>query len=214
MVNSTNHNQIARLNSDGNPDSSFRPTPNATVNAIIPLSSGKLIVAGNFTFLNNTNRNRIARLNGDGTLDTSFDPGTGANGVVNSLALQSDGEILLAGDFTALNSVSRNYIARLNSSGSLDTGFNPGRSLDAVVNSVVRQPDGKLIIAAVLLMSIRRLGIASPASIPMEVWTLALILGAAWTAPTRVFLPSPCSQMARSSSADFSPPSMAAIISA
>ncbi|MEI6711236.1 MAG: hypothetical protein WCK88_03215 [bacterium] len=32
---------------------------------------------------------------GDGSLDTSFNPGTGANNVVESTSLQSDGKIMI-----------------------------------------------------------------------------------------------------------------------
>lgn len=145
-VNNITHNRIARLNADGSLDASFSPTANSTVNAVIPLSNGQMLLGGNFTTVNNTNRNRIARLNSNGTLDTNFNPGTGANGVVNALALQANGEVILGGYFVVVNGVARNFTARLNSDGSLDSGFNPGGTLDAVVNSVVRQPDGKLVI--------------------------------------------------------------------
>jgi hypothetical protein len=55
----------------------------------------------------------LSRLNSNGSLDSSFNPGTGANGAVRSIALQSDGNILLGGDFTAVNDVQRPYVARL-----------------------------------------------------------------------------------------------------
>jgi uncharacterized delta-60 repeat protein len=146
-VNNTNRNRIARLNADGGLDTSFNPTTgaNSTVASVLPLSGGQLILGGNFTTINNTNRNRIARLNSDGTLDTSFNPGTGANNLVNALALQANGEVILAGYFTLVNGVARNFVSRLDMVGSLDSGFNPGGTLDALVNFVARQPDGKLI---------------------------------------------------------------------
>ena len=145
-VNNTNHNYLARLNADGSLDVNFHPAANAVVNSVLPLANGTMLLGGNFTLINNTNRNRIARLNGDGTLDTSFNPGTGANSVVEALALQSNGEALIAGNFTLVNGVQRNFVARLDTNGSLDTGFNTGGSYDAVVNCVVRQPDGRLLI--------------------------------------------------------------------
>jgi hypothetical protein len=45
-------------------------------------------------------RDRIARLNSNGSLDTSFDPGAGADADVRAIALQSDGNVLIAGGFT------------------------------------------------------------------------------------------------------------------
>ena len=50
---------------------------------------------------------------------------SGTNGEVRALAVQSDGKIIIGGDFTTVAGVSRNYIARLNSDGSLDESFNP-----------------------------------------------------------------------------------------
>ena len=74
---------------------------------------GKILIGGYFTSVGGVSRNKIARLNADGTLDISFDPGDGANNSVNSVALQSDGKILIGGDFTTVGGVSRNGIARL-----------------------------------------------------------------------------------------------------
>ena len=145
-VNNTNHNRIARLNADGSLDASFSPTANSTVSAVIPLSNGQMLLGGSFTIVNSTSRNHIARLNAEGTLDTGFNPGTGANAVVHGLALQANGEAVLGGYFTAVNGVVRNFIARLGTDGSVDSGFNPGETLDAVVNCMARQPDGRLLI--------------------------------------------------------------------
>ncbi|NOS69648.1 MAG: hypothetical protein HOP33_06940 [Verrucomicrobia bacterium] len=46
------------------------------------------------------NRNRIARLNDNESLDSTFNPPTGANDTLRSLAMQPDGKVLIAGDFT------------------------------------------------------------------------------------------------------------------
>src|SRR5208282_5522546 len=63
---------------------------------------------------------------------------------------QPNGQILMAGDFTAVQptggsaAASRNYVARLNADGTLDTAFNPNPN--AAVYAVAYQPDGKVII--------------------------------------------------------------------
>src|SRR4030095_3658872 len=49
----------------------------------------------------------------NGSLDLGFNPGTGADEVVRSIALQSDGKVLIAGDFTTVNGVVRPDVARL-----------------------------------------------------------------------------------------------------
>ncbi|MCI0746199.1 MAG: hypothetical protein L0Y58_12405 [Verrucomicrobia subdivision 3 bacterium] len=114
-VNGTNRNNIARLNADGSLDGSFNPGTGVSgqVFSISLQPDGKVLVGGLFTSVNGTNRNNIARLNANGSLDSSFNPGTGANGVVGSIALQSDGNVLIGGDFTTVNGVVRPRVARL-----------------------------------------------------------------------------------------------------
>src|SRR5260221_7308694 len=56
-----------------------------------------------------------------------FDPN--ADGPVRVVVIQTDGKILIGGDFTTLSpngsSVTRNRIARLNPDGTLDMAFDP-----------------------------------------------------------------------------------------
>jgi uncharacterized delta-60 repeat protein len=114
-VNGTNRNRMARLNADGSLDGSFNPGTgaNGSVHAVALQPDGKALIGGDFTTINGTSRNHIARLNADGSLDGSFNPGTGADGVVRSIALQSDGNALIGGDFLTVNGVLRPYVARL-----------------------------------------------------------------------------------------------------
>ncbi|MDQ3190457.1 MAG: hypothetical protein M3Q58_02590 [Bacteroidota bacterium] len=146
--NGSTRNRIARLNADGSLDTSFNPGTgfnNSTKSVIIQID-GKLIVVGGFSSFNGTSRNKIARLNTNGILDTSFDPGTGFNNVIWSAVLQSDGKIIAGGDFTSFNGSARNRIARLNTDGTLDTGFDPGTGFDSYVRPIVLQNDGKIIV--------------------------------------------------------------------
>lgn len=146
--NGTNICRIARLNTDGTLDTSFNPGtgPAGSVRAVSIQSDGKIIIGGDFTSYNGTGRNRIARLNTDGSLDTSFDPGAGANDWVWSISIQSDGQIIIGGDFTSYSGIGRNRIARLSSNGSLDTSFNPGTGANNWVWSTSIQSDGRIII--------------------------------------------------------------------
>ena len=82
----------------------------------------------------------------DGTLDTTFDAGTFTNGLVLASAYQSDGKLLIAGQFTKVHGVSRAGIARLNADGTLDTSFDPGTGSDLGVGGVLVQPDGKILL--------------------------------------------------------------------
>jgi uncharacterized delta-60 repeat protein len=109
-------------------------------------SDGKIIVGGYFVNYNNVSANYIIRLNADGTRDASFDIGTGFNDYVNSIRIQLDGKIIVAGKFTTYKGVARNRIVRLNSDGSVDASFNIGTGLDGEVFSLCLQSDGKIIV--------------------------------------------------------------------
>ena len=141
-------NHITRLNADGSLDTSFDAGTGADnyVYAIALQKDGKVLIGGGFTQINGVTRNYIARLNADGSLDTSFDAGTGADNYVYTIALQKDGKVLIGGDFTQVDGKPRNYIARLNSDGSLDASFNPGIGGDSWLEVIVLQDDGKVLI--------------------------------------------------------------------
>ena len=147
--NGTSRNRIARINTDGSLDTTFNPGTGAdnTVHDTIVQSDGKIVIGGEFTTYNGTSRNRIVRINTDGSLDTTFNPGTGANNIIYAIAIQSDGKILIGGEFTTYNGTSRNRIARINTDGSLDTTFNPGTGVTPYpISSMVLQSDGKILI--------------------------------------------------------------------
>jgi uncharacterized delta-60 repeat protein len=147
--NGIGRNHIARINTDGSLDATFNPGTGANddIFSIAIQPDGQILIGGDFTTYNGTTRNRIARVNASGPLDVSFNPGTGANATVNSIVLQPDGKILIGGIFTTYNATSRNRVARLNTNGTLDTGFNPGTGANNTVHSVVLQPDGKIFLA-------------------------------------------------------------------
>src|ERR1700722_1164632 len=76
------------------------------------------------------------------TANDGFDPN--ANSIVNSIALQPDGKILMGGYFTQLHPIGQPgsgnaYIARLNHDGTVDTTFTAGT--DNVVRTLVLQPN-------------------------------------------------------------------------
>jgi uncharacterized delta-60 repeat protein len=149
FYNSIGRIRIARLNTDGSLDTTFVPGTGANnlVRTIAVQMDGKIIIGGDFTSYNGTPRNSIARLNLDGSLDPTFDPGVGANNIVLTTTVQTDGRIIIGGLFTSYNGTPRNFIARLNTDGSLDTNFNPsGTGPDATVYTTAAQPDGKIII--------------------------------------------------------------------
>jgi uncharacterized delta-60 repeat protein/uncharacterized repeat protein (TIGR01451 family) len=141
-------NCIVRLNTDGSLDTSFHTGTGANSSIIVSAiqSDGKVLIGGAFTDYNGTARNYIARLNTDGSLDSSFNIGTGADNDVWTISIQNDGKVIIGGEFTSYNGISRNRIARLNTDGSLDTGFDVGTGANNFVETVSIQSDGKIII--------------------------------------------------------------------
>ncbi|MBS1797973.1 MAG: VCBS repeat-containing protein [Acidobacteria bacterium] len=137
-----------KLNADGSLDASFNP-PNQAANSVLVLSAviqsdGKIVIGGVFGQLG-TSRN-VARLNPNGSVDATFNTPGGANNRVADLDVQPDGKVLIAGDFTSVNSNNaRKYLARLNPDGSLDASFAP--VVNAPLSSVKIQPDGKILIS-------------------------------------------------------------------
>jgi uncharacterized delta-60 repeat protein len=79
-----------------------------------------------------------------GSFDDAFDPAT--NSLVEALAVQSDGKILIGGLFTTVSGQPRNRIARINADGTLDTEFdaNVSGTFD-YVTSIIVQSDGKIL---------------------------------------------------------------------
>lgn len=153
LYNNIQNNRIARLNADG---TLFNSSANNIVYCTATQNDGKIVIGGTFTSYNGVDRITIARLNVDGTLDTSFDTGTGTQspfgpGVINAIAIQSDGKIIIGGAFTYYNGIAKNAIVRLNSDGTLDNTFNqiPTNNngiTGGEVKNIYIQTDGKIII--------------------------------------------------------------------
>jgi uncharacterized delta-60 repeat protein len=171
---------IARYNIDGSLDSSFSDDGKLTFfsinkndygNAVTVQPDGKILVAG-YSSDYYGEHFIIKRLNSDGSYDASFSAeyGGGYYSRAESIAVQPDGKILVAGYavtedngyydfFHEWHHNFNNYnfrLLRLNHDGTLDETF--GENLNGVVDadltgkndygySVIVQPDGKIVIA-------------------------------------------------------------------
>ncbi|MFD2257448.1 Calx-beta domain-containing protein [Luteolibacter algae] len=151
---------IARLNADGSEDTSFLKGTgfNNDVRVIVEQSDGKLLVGGSFTSYNGINCNRVTRLNANGTIDTTFNSNLGSaatrenmNPSVYALALESNGSILIGGNFTSFNGSAANGIVRRTSTGTAGTALAPAFSSPTVIvpdiRSILVEQDGKIMIA-------------------------------------------------------------------
>ena len=157
---------LARYNTNGTLDTSFGAAGTITTafgatalgNSVVIQSDGKILVAGQS---NDTNSDfALARYNSDGSLDTTFDGdgklttdfGTLFGDFANSVAVQTDGKIVVAG-IASGGGQSDFALARYNSDGSLDTSFDGDGKLttdfgssNARANDVALQEDGKIVV--------------------------------------------------------------------
>jgi uncharacterized delta-60 repeat protein len=152
---------VMRLNADGTRDTTFNiggtgaggvgPSANTTVNAVALQPDGKIVIGGNFTLYNGTAvSSGVMRLNADGTRDPTFNiGGSGTTLLVNAVAVQPDGKIVIGGLFTSYNgdAAASDRVIRLNADGTRDTTFNVGGAgANLIVYAAALQPDGKILI--------------------------------------------------------------------
>lgn len=79
-------------------------------------------------------------------IDQSFAPALNQGATVRVMARQTDGKVLIAGNFTQVGGVARAGLARLNADGSLDSAFDAGSGPDRPVLALAVQPDGKVLV--------------------------------------------------------------------
>ena len=139
---------LVRLNLDGSVDPAFNAdtgaSQNGSVHAIVIQPDGRILIGGVFTNVNGASLNHIARLNTDGSVDSSFNVGVGANNTVETLTLDSQGRILLGGQFTRASGVTRNGVTRLNPDGTVDPDINFGAGANGYVRAITIQPNDEI----------------------------------------------------------------------
>ncbi|MCC7375207.1 MAG: sigma-70 family RNA polymerase sigma factor [Verrucomicrobiales bacterium] len=161
-VGGTVRHGIARLNSDGSLDPTFDPGHGlvvgqtdpyelSTLQAIVVQSDGRILLAGALQSYDGVARTNLARIQPNGQLDTAFDPGSGIDGPVHALALQSGDRLVVGGRFTTVAGQPRVALARLYPGGTLDSTFSPvfdrtpGQGATHV-RALLALPDGRLLV--------------------------------------------------------------------
>jgi len=134
--------RLARLNADGSIDNTFSNTGviNGQINDILLNNDDSFFIVGDFEQYSSSSQNYIAKMNKDGIEDTTFDTGTGPNEAITRVMSQSDGRILILGDFTEVNGVAQKGLSRLEIDGTLDETFligsgNNGRIKDMMIKN-------------------------------------------------------------------------------
>ena len=146
-VNATGNSLLVRLGPNGGLDSTFNfgTGANGAISALALQSDGKILVGGSFSTVNGVASGAVARINTNGTVDTTFNVGAGANGAVLAIAVQSDGGVVIGGTFSAVDSSTRYGIARLTSTGALDSTFIPTSDDYSSVNAIAIEPSGTIV---------------------------------------------------------------------
>ncbi len=137
-VNGLDRYGIALLNSAGDvldsfvPDKVTRSGSGAatisypTLDWLLPVSDGRLIIAGTFDHVGDLPRTNLARLNPTGTVDSTFEASF-ANAAppksISYVAQEKSGRIIVGGLFNQISGQARFALVRLLSNGTLDTSF-------------------------------------------------------------------------------------------
>lgn len=142
-------NRLVRLNTNGTLDATFSIGTGSTggVYSLALQPDGKILAGGFFTQFNGISNKYFVRLNANGSIDPTFSTGTGFSYTVNAIAVQTDGKIVTAGEFSSYNGVSAKNIARLNTDGTLDTTFITGTGFNYYVYSLHINAAGKILVA-------------------------------------------------------------------
>jgi uncharacterized delta-60 repeat protein len=175
-VNGESADSLIRLNTNGTLDQTFGSggvvnvtNPGGSVLYVLGFfalaiqSNGEIVAAGAATLTSGSNIVQVARFETNGSLDTSFGsggftttaaipftPGDSSGARTVSLALQSNGEILVATSYS-------NVMARFTASGQLDSTFgsggvanlaNPGPSFSAAPTQIAVTKSGKILVAS------------------------------------------------------------------
>ena len=112
-------------------------------------SDGKLILVGLFTGYGGTQVSNIVRTSNLGVLDNTFQQGSGFAGsfsrICNVVAINSNDEIFVGGDYTEYSGISSNSLIKLSANGTKDNTFTSYFSAGANVLDIKIQ-NNKLLI--------------------------------------------------------------------
>lgn len=133
-------------------------------------ADGKIVLAGDFTKVGNVDQAGLARLNADGTHDPTLAMPPGENGLwffqpaqaipgttivipevkrqgsAVDAAVQADGAMIVAGDFTRVRGVARTRVAKLKADGSLDAGSSAGSGPNDEVFDLLLLPGDQVLV--------------------------------------------------------------------
>lgn len=144
---------LVRLDPDGTVDQDFDPENGLVLSEIRSIATdieGGVWVVGGPLAPNGDTLPLLARYLPDGSLDPDVHIEFGANSVIQSVVVDSQGRVTFGGRFNTVNGYIRNGLARLNADHSVDPIFADGVALtgaDVEVSHLENLNDGGLLVA-------------------------------------------------------------------
>ena len=146
-------NHLVRLNSDGTVDPTWNTGgvgPQNQVRDIERMPDGRILVAGGFLEYNGVQTQSIVRLFANGDRDFAFNiPPNSINGAVNAIAWHREDKVIAVGDFFTCYGHSMPHIARFNSDGSIDLGFDIGTGFNNNTHCLLVLADDRILVGGV-----------------------------------------------------------------
>jgi uncharacterized delta-60 repeat protein len=144
-VGSLERKALARLNSDGSVDPTFRPDLglNPSVSSLLVVGD-KIVVAGYFVLPGRATAQRVVRLNSDGSIDLSFGHSSLLRGVANAMTADAMGRLYIGAYFDAGSYPKEATVVRLLLDGSIDPTYQC--ELETTPSFLSAFPDGRVAV--------------------------------------------------------------------
>ena len=127
IFNTVSRNGHAQLNSNGSINTAFTnsSTGGLKLSVAYQASSSKYLIGGSMYQWGGVAVNYLIRVDASASLDTSFNSnlGSGFNDAIRHVSVQSNGKIIVSGNFGLANGIGREGVARLDADGILDTSY-------------------------------------------------------------------------------------------
>ncbi len=152
---------VRKLKPNGTLDSTFNgATSDGSINSMVLQPNGKLVIGGTFETVGGAAHHALARLNTDGSVDGTFadldfyENAGNQNAYIENVVEQTNGDIVVGGNFSLADGQSRQYMARVITGDAAVSKFTGAASGSSVVVTWTRTGDGpELTIPPILMHS-------------------------------------------------------------
>jgi hypothetical protein len=140
---------VARITKSGALDSTFvsMSSPDGAVKSIGVDVLGRVTVGGDFRRFGGVARGGLVRLKETGAIDDAFGGGTGADGTVLAVSIDTQARAWIGGDFRQFHGESAGGLVRLADDGRRDPNFRVGFGANSAVTAIAFAKDGKAYVA-------------------------------------------------------------------